>query len=515
MTRCNPGPRLCSLRVQDGRAEWVRAELARVRGAFAAVYTNQNAGDFFLYLEHLRGIRFRDCLVTASDALPPHCRCPHLTKYVFGLWLAGGWTREDLRRRQLALLVELFHRAQQPLAWHCQPAHQPRAWLTARAPLDLGAALQHLTLGQARRARLAEVTRALDAAPRGDLVGEVLLDTEAVYGAQHFQVGSAFISLLILPMPNCQSPPPPPQFSLLSVGAMFQGLAAAGSVAGFSADLSQLRLAGLLRVAGEVDNLRRAMDPRYSRAMDTDEFLRRGSKTALAGFRGAVLRIACEELDAAYPPAMAAAHGSPLATTFPPEHVAQFRLRHGVDLEAVYGLTPAGLPTVACCLPGCPHYLRPLGPPRPGKRLHARLRDHLSPVAVVPALHKTVQSLRELQSFERADADDVQACARVIAEMVGAGAWPASCLLVQIEAHPPAHSARRHNVRPQPGLGHHGAVQLPRHAVVAQHAGQHLAQPRHPRQPAAAERAHLRQAGLDLRVAHLLHVRARRPRRIK
>ena len=44
---------------QDPAAEWVRAELGRVRAAFAGVYTEHNAEDFFAYVAALSTPDFR------------------------------------------------------------------------------------------------------------------------------------------------------------------------------------------------------------------------------------------------------------------------------------------------------------------------------------------------------------------------------------------------------------------------------------------------------------------------
>ena len=74
-----------------------------MRGAFDAVYPAATASGrfhFHDYVARLRSTGFRGCLVTASDSLPADCRCPHLTKYVFALWVGGAWSAAELRRRR-------------------------------------------------------------------------------------------------------------------------------------------------------------------------------------------------------------------------------------------------------------------------------------------------------------------------------------------------------------------------------------------------------------------------------
>jgi hypothetical protein len=373
----------------------VREELSQVRGAFEAVYTNDTAEHFHDYVRHLCSPSFRECLVTSSDALPAYCRCPHLTKYVFALWVAGAWSAPELRRRQLALLVELFHRSGRTLAWCCPLQLEPEQWLAQRAP-PRGNILRHATLSEAQRARRAELEAALAGAPAYSLFAAVVLDEDAVERTCHYQ------------------------FSVASVAAMFRGLGGLCGAQDYSGETSPDRLALLLSVSEERDNLKRSADPRYTRVMPPEEVLRRGARVGIRSFTQAVLAAEEAALPDAYAAAAVVVHGVGPATVFFPEFVARFRARHGVDLGEVYGLSAAGLPTNACCLAGCPLYLRPLGRPR-GAGLHRRLRAHLEPVGVVPALHKTIQSLRQAAALERATVDDVLGCARVVTELVRSG----------------------------------------------------------------------------------------------
>lgn len=232
---------------------------------------------------------------------------------------------------------------------------------------------------------------------------------------------------------------------------MFRGLAQLSGAAGFSPELSPERLAAVLLVAEQPDNLRRAAAPQYARLMPHDEFVRRGSREALRAYAAAVLAAEDAALEEAFPRASRSAHGCGPATAFAPDHVAQFRARYGVDLASLYGLTDAGLPTNACCLPGCPLYLRPLGEARgaggrgrakreaPCAELHPRLRAHLAPVGVVPGMHKTIEHLIRATKLEHADIADVLDCTHVVAEMVSTG----SCL----EWQSPAATALEQQIR--------------------------------------------------------------------
>jgi len=370
-----------------------------VRAAFGAVYADDNAEGVFTYLAHLQGARFRECLVTAAPALPGWCRCPHLTKYVFGLWLSGTaarWSAPELRKRQLALLVELFHRAGQRPAWRATRRRTPEEWLRAECPLP-DAVLGLPTPDQARDVRLAGVTHALAIAPRVSLFADFGLDHAPVQGAACFQ------------------------FTLASATAMVRGLARLSGLATDCWDLAPARLASVLEAAEVPDNLRRAADARYALALAPADYDRRATAAALRDFTREALEAARSELAVRYPLAAAAAHYSSVPTPLPAEHVAAYRSGHGVDLAEALGLAPTGLSTVACCVPSCPHYLRPLGRPRRGPSgqfaLHPRLRAHLDAAGAVPGLHKTAHALQVLDGGDAV----VRAHADVVASLVEGG----------------------------------------------------------------------------------------------
>lgn len=390
---------VCHLLTLDTGAAWVREELARVRSAFAAAYNNQTAEGMGQYLAHARGDQFRECLVTASDALPGWCRCPHLTKYVFALWLCGEeapWTAPQLRERQLGLLVELFHRAGQGLAWRAERRIQPADWLAAELPPG-EEVLWMPTPKLARDVRLASITHALSVAPLDSLLSHAGLDHAKIQAAAHFQ------------------------FTLASATAMVRGLAQLSGLAADGWDLSAERLASVLAAAEVRDNLRRARDPRFALAMDFSEYFRRAAGPALGEFTREALAAGRDELAVLYPLEAAALHTGAVPTPLPPEHVATYLATHGVDLGELLGLAPTGLSTVACCVPTCPHYLRPLGRPRRGPNgafaLHPRLRDHLDAAGAVPGLHKAAHALQVLEGND----DTTRVHAAVVAALVEGG----------------------------------------------------------------------------------------------
>ncbi len=454
---------------QDVSAEWVRVELDRIRVAFAGVYTKANASHLFAYLDRLSTPAYRSlvrrearrgnpasaphpslirpssaprrtaaepcvspaltrgcrgCLVTASEALPAHCKCQHLTKFVFGLWLRGGWTQAQLVEFQLALLVEFMHRAKVPLECRFKSGATPGRWVDAHLPPpDSRELLRHATRDDAWRAWAPQVAAAAALVPPTDIVTDITV-TRDVFKAKHFQ------------------------FTYTSISLVFRSLWVLSGQGPYRFDMDTHGLVSLMRTAAIPDNAVRAADPSFTIPVDDAELYRIAATRPIRAFRAGVLDAARADLEEAYASASAAIHGAQLPPTlFLPDYVRRFEGAYRADLRGRYALQPNGLSTVACCIPTCPHYLRPLdtrtAPPRPSSgAVHPRLRTHLESVAAVPGLHKVcsvvslrpfrglclmgarqaVQMLRDMNTIHKAAPGDVSAASVVLSLMVKAGA---------------------------------------------------------------------------------------------
>jgi hypothetical protein len=385
----------------DVTAGWVQAELARVAGAYERVYRNDNASQFTS--EYLGAVadmgKFRRALVTQSDSLPAALRCPHLTKPIFAMWVliqvAGvRFEAEELRARQLALLIEFFHRAGQGLAWDCRVGRAAKSWLaeqaldSVRSPLSYGA-----TLPEARRKYLRRVQECLRGLKSEEVAPAPRLDAAAAGRARHYQ------------------------FTMDSIGRAFVGLARLSGIQGYRPDLTEHRLARVLQVAGIRDNVKRSEAPFFAAKMPEEEFKRRGAKQALGLFRAAAIVWADSEFSYEYKHAVVAAHRSP-ARTVPEGHAGKFQAKWGIDVGSKLGLRPCGLSSVACMSPECPHFLLPMTGAKvfsepttsAGEaRISCRLWLHLEPVKVVPGLHKAVQTLIRQGRSDDQDSRDVAA----------------------------------------------------------------------------------------------------------
>jgi hypothetical protein len=309
--------------------------------------------------------------VTASDTLPSHCECQHLTKFVLGLWLRGPWTQAQLLEFQLALLVEFMHRARVPLELTHKTVITPAQWVDSRLqPPDGRALLRHATVADAWRAWAPEVAAAVALVSPGDIVSDVAV-TKEVFRAAHFQ------------------------FTYSSISFVFRALWTLSGHGPYRFDVRTPELVSLLRTAAIRDNAARIKDPNFMVPVDDVELYRMAASHAMRPFRAEALETARGLLAGAYATASAAVHGAGHPPTlFLPDYVRRFEGVYRADLRGRYAVQANGLSGVACCIPTCPHFLVPLASSPAQDALHPRLRDHLESVGVVPGLHKVCRAIR-------------------------------------------------------------------------------------------------------------------------
>jgi len=364
----------------DVSVGWVQAELARVHGAFSAVYRSDNCERFWAYCGAMGDNQaFRGALIASGPTLDPALRCPHLTKPVFAMWLLmhnerGAFTREELRERHMAFLVEFFHRAKTPLQWDCPAGFSTSDWLRARNldeikdPLSYGP-----TLAAARKAYLRKIQAALrDLLRPEDVVpGEPQIDMRGVNSARHYQ------------------------FTVESIGQIFASLARISGVPDYSPDVPPRQLAGLLQAGSIGDNAKRLADTSLAAPMPEREFRRAGVRKAMALFRAAGIVWADSTFCYEYKEALYAAHRE-IPRTIPAGHAERFKSKWGVDVADKLGLRPCGLSSAACMSPACPYFMVPFcDASTPGRtaRIGCTLWLHLEPLRILPGLHKAVQRI--------------------------------------------------------------------------------------------------------------------------
>ena len=304
--------------------------------------------------------------MTTSEALPYHCKCQHLTKFVFGLWLRGPWTQAQLLEFQLAFLVEFMHRARITLELKHTPVTTPEEWVSAHVALPPPAELlRHATAEEAWKAWARSMAPALALVRASDIIKDIAV-TREVFRARHWQ------------------------FSYSTIAIVFRALWTLSGHGPYRFDAGTHALVSLLRTAAIGDNLARISDPCFSTPVEDPELYRMAASIAVPAFRAGVLGAAKALLVEAYATASAAVHGAKHPPTlFLPDYVRRFEQTYRADIQTRYAVLPSGLSAVACCIPTCPHYLVPLSAgagAHPG--LHPRLRTHLDSVRVVPGLHK-------------------------------------------------------------------------------------------------------------------------------
>ena len=379
----------------DVSAGWVQAELARVQGAFSAVYRNDNAGKF--HSEYcgamLSADDYRQALVTQCESFPAGLRCPHLTKPIFAMWVVTQvngvrFTADAVRARQLAFLVEFFHRAGVRLAWECAAKGSTQDWFAAHSLGDVKDPMSYgPTLAKARKAYLQATQAALRGATPEEAIKEPQLDMQAVESARHFQ------------------------FTVASIARVFSNLASLSGIKEYSHAVCPRRLARILQVAAVGDNAKRSAEPLFAAPMPEEEFQRVGTRRAMGLFRAAGLAWADAAFSCEYKEMLRLLHQDP-AKTVPAGHAERFKQKWGVDVAAKLDLRACGLSSVACMSPFCPHFLAPMDSATHKKKgvICGNLGLHLQPLQLFPGLHKSVQRLIDEGRAEDSDASDSAAC---------------------------------------------------------------------------------------------------------
>ena len=393
----------------DVSAGWVQDELARVLTAFSTVYRNDNCEQFWTYCGAIGDYgTFRTALLTQSAGDPrTWMRCPHLTKPVFAMWKLiqtkeAAFTKEQLRDRQLAFLVEFFHRGKVALQWDCPTRVSTRDWLDARSLLEIKDPLSYgVTLPEARKAYLSEIQVALRdlAKPEEIVPGEPQINMRGVDSASHFQ------------------------FTVESIGQIFVNLARLAGIPDFDPKVAPRRLATLLQVASIGENNRRAAMSFFVSPMTEVQFRKVGTRKAMGLFKSCSIALADATFCYEYKEALRLAHRE-MPKTVPAGHAESFKAKWGVDVAAKLGLRKCGLSSVACMSPGCPYFLLPMNTPacmQGEPRIGCRLWLHHQPLQVIPGLHKSVQRvinegraenihLRDAAAYEILKGVDLKRC---------------------------------------------------------------------------------------------------------
>jgi hypothetical protein len=386
---------------EAGIAGWIQTELGMVQRSFKAVYHNENASRFYMYLSLLSSPEdYRQTLVTSGDWLPPGICCQHLTKHVFAMWLLIAdmrvkFTKEALVERHCSFLVEFFNRAKVGLEWKKKaPLIHENDWIDANVPIPDDPMACSPFLATALSAYGKTLDEALRSVEGEDVLPPPELDMAALMSARHFQ------------------------FSMESIGRTFATLARLCGVEDYDAAFpanAPLRLARLLSIASLSDNLSRSAT--YPGApLAEPSFFQLGNRKALREFKEAVAESGRSRFKFKFELRMFHAHLGP-AKTIPATHVETFKARWGIDLDAKLCIRKCGLSAVACTSPDCPYFLQRLDAADPTTKdgVGSKLRLHIASISVVPGLHRAVQVLLE---EDRSDDEDAKVG---MAEMVLSG----------------------------------------------------------------------------------------------
>lgn len=395
----------------DRLSEWLHREL-RLVDDVCRIYTRQFLENWHLYVDAATRPDFRQCLVAESPQLPPHTKCPGLTKFVLALYAAArGLTAAephlfplaDLRDRHRATVVEFLARARVPvsscLRYDAQAeadAFLARAWSTridpdgGGEPMTVGNAIlaTSLTLKEAKLRFGTLVELGLrESSLTASSTASARISTSGLEAATHYQL------------------------SLARIGSAFRNLAClCGHGQDIDFTLAPLELMDALKTASAIPSAyERSRSPPNHSTADTL------AQTLAEKQFGHCVRCAMESVAEDHYTARHADQHSGLARIIPRQHMDAFKLRQGLDIATDWAVNASGLSNNACCCPECPHYLELLNT-RTATRsptICTELHQHLlmsTAEQPIPGFHKTVSRFRDCSPDSVMDSVETGRC---------------------------------------------------------------------------------------------------------
>jgi hypothetical protein len=379
---------------------WMHKELQTVQD-ICREYTRQSLESWHTYVQSVTNPDFRICLLTESPKLPPHCKCPGLTKFILALYAAATgaadtakhvFSIEELRERHHATVVEFLARTRIAMltcmdfndqdkdekaesflqkAWTTNVIRDGNPESTSTVGEEILAA--SLTLQEAKLRFSTMVEMALtDDSLLSKWTSDAKMTARLLKTAKHYQ------------------------FSIQRINFAFKNLA---SICGHGDEVSfALSKAGLLRALQTANRLQNGYE-RFSKPEPTMELTKDEIRSITMRFakdqlRRAVLANVESMAEQFYLAHHKESHFG-LARIIPAQHIQRFKDDFGLDIAKDWAVNDRGLSNNACCSPNCPHYLDLLNHNLaiPSNVICPRLNQHLMTGTVdgpLTAFHKAV-----------------------------------------------------------------------------------------------------------------------------
>lgn len=374
---------------QDVSSEYMRSEIQTVKDAFREVYSGSMGIQFQAYVDVVCSTtsNFRRALITSSKSLPSGVSCEHLTKFVFALGVGGGiLTSAQLKQRQCALLIEMFHRSD-----FSRPEWTVEArgsWVEMAKNICLPVkTYEHYFYNYpnkqiAWKAFVRDFDKILSDFEVSKHTGKIELDVGRIMKASHYQ------------------------FDVSSIESMFRGLAFHLGIHDYDSRVEPALLLKLVNIARTGNNIARNSCADFTVPISQENFDKLGRRNICQKLRSHLYthylnsRIFQREYDRI----SERVHLNSSTPLLKAEYFDSFKARYGVDLSYDVQIQSSGISKVACLCYGCPHFLKPLGKSANGK-MSPGLKMHLSSLKVVPGLHKALNSVFSRSEFDLSKSD--------------------------------------------------------------------------------------------------------------
>lgn len=382
---------------------WMQTEL-KIIDEICAGYTRQFLEAWHVYVETVTNPDFRMCLVTESPKLPPHCKCPGLTKFILALYVAatGGlgtdayrFSIEELKERHHAMVVEFIARTRIAVTTCLRFDTQGESDTLLKKVWSNPVEDEDRDGGTIGEDILTASVTLQEAKTRFSTLIDLGLSVESMIAPI---TASAKMSMKALKAARYY------QFTIARINTTFKNLASiCGHGDEMSFALSKAELFGALQTANRLpnsyDRFRKSEPPKTPTEEEMTELAIRLAKDQL---RKTIMSQVDSWTEQHYITRHEKLH-STTARIIPTQHMERFKQKFGYDIAKDWAVNSSGLSNIACCAPGCNFYLKPLT-----TRLYAHhdticteLHQHLrmgTSTQPLPAFHKTVARFHEMMS---------------------------------------------------------------------------------------------------------------------
>ena len=355
------------------KQEWHTEELSRARD-ICLLHTPETSRWWTSYVDVLKTVDFRKCLITESDKLEKFMTCPGLGKFMLGTWWlvdqGHEFSEQDLIDRCQAAVTELIGRRKlnQGVFFtvdRCDEAFKFEIDAAVFKRVDAAIRTQHFT------------AKGLSTLIRTELYPYIKCANDDLRA----KTSVTFEPRLLMNLEFFR-------LSVRMVECFFKRLVSQKTGREWGGLTDEMLLRALMDASSNDNSYQRNHTCLYKNLSYEEIMQKMKVKLAGSGLKDdsqSILDMATEQVVS-----QLCEQHSGLPRSMPAEYVALYKEETGRDIAATWKLDDTGLSRIACCFPDC--YLFLTIPPGDEKKQRGRIINHLQTYCQhsIPGLHRCV-----------------------------------------------------------------------------------------------------------------------------